>query len=114
MRETGQRARSSSRDAVAEEVGAEVTLHKVAHVEGVLDDQRLVEVVLGAEFGDITLRAGPLAAAAGGRVAECVDRDKDDEGDTDDDRNHLQQAPNDVLPHASPLSGGRQVSLMPQ
>ena len=59
---------------VAEEVCAEVTLHQVAHVEQVLDDQRLVEVVVGPELGDVALRARPLAAAADRRIPEGEDR----------------------------------------
>ena len=89
---------------VAEEVRAQVTLQQVAHVEQVLDDQRLVEVVVGPELGDVTLRTRPLAAASDGRIPEGEDRDIDDEGDADDDRDHLQQPPDDVLAHPNPLS----------
>ena len=55
-------------DPVAEEVHAEVALHQVAHVEQVLDDQRLVEVVVGPELGDVALRARALAAATDRRI----------------------------------------------
>ena len=49
----GQRMASSSATSLPEEVGAQVTLQQVAQVEQVLDDQRLVEVVLGPELGDV-------------------------------------------------------------
>ena len=91
-------------DPVAEEVRAEVTLQQIAHVEQILDDHRLVEVVVGPELGDVALRARPLAAAADGRIPKGEDRDIDDERDADDDRDHLQQPPDDVLAHPNPLS----------
>ena len=47
---------------VAVERLAQVTLKHVAHVEEVLDHQRLVEVVLLPEAGHVARRAGSFAA----------------------------------------------------
>ena len=90
-------------DPVAEEVGAEVALHQLAHVVAVLHDQRLVEVVLRGERLGVGGRARPLAAAARERVAGREDHGEDQEGGADRHRDHLQQAPDDVLAHRSPL-----------
>ena len=70
----------------------------------VLHQERIVQVVLRPERRDVARWARPLTAAADGRVAEGEDRDVDDEGDADDDRDHLEQAPDDVLAHSELLS----------
>ena len=56
---------------VAEEVRAQVTLEQIAHVEQVLDHQRLVEVVVRPELGDVARRAGSFAAAPDRRIAQA-------------------------------------------
>ena len=84
---------------------AQITLEHIAHVEEVLDHNRLIQVVFRTEGGHVAGRTRSFTAPPLHRIAgQREHHDEDQECRPDDDRNHLQQSPHDVLAHAPLLS----------
>jgi hypothetical protein len=84
---------------------AEVALHEAEQEPAVLREERFVEVVIGADAGDVFRRRG-LRRKQGHRVAgRDVDKKEGNERHADDDRNGVKDSPDDKRSHGMfPLS----------
>ena len=93
-------------DRLPGERGAEVALEDVADVVEVLDDERLVQVVLRAELRDERGARRLVAEEREDRVArQGEDHEVDEQRGPEEDRDDLQEAAEDVEPQvSSPLN----------
>ena len=90
------------RDGLAGEVDAEVEGEEVLEEQPVLHPERLVEVVLLAELRDDGFAGGTVAEErADGVARKGEDHEVDEQRGSDEDRNDLQQAPENVLDHSN-------------
>ena len=100
-------------DLVAVVVLAQVALEEAAllgrpdsRVLGVTKEDVVVEVVLLLELRDVGGAAGALTTlAVRGITGQGEHHDEDQKGGTDEHRDHLEDAPDDVGPHTSPPFG---------
>jgi hypothetical protein len=77
---------------------AEVARHGPADELEVLDDDRAVEAVVGADLGDLLL-GEVVGHEVQHRVATEADEEEDDHRDAEQHRDHLQQTSGDVGRH---------------
>ena len=87
---------------LAGEVDAEVEGEEVLEEQPVLDPERFVQVVLLAQLRDDGLARRAVAEECTDGVArKGKDHEVDEQGGSEEDRNDLQQAPEDELDHSS-------------
>ena len=90
-------------DGVAVVVNAEIAVQQLRQVQAVLDEEWLVEVVLGSEGRDIGGRTRTFTTSTGRRVArQGEDQTEDDERRPDEHRDHLKCASDDISEHGVP------------